>query len=298
MRNITYAQLRDEIIDQIDTTVTGQGATGDFLRQKKNSPIVIARAVSDAMIEFCRNISHVSVPDLVQTVELNRETITLDKLYGFGFPPGSMHERSDGGIISFILNGEQVSFDSSVLYEQVVAKSKLKMYNGKENIFNADVNKRRLYTTKIDAAYARIFKRPHSVYAPVQNMFHGVKVDGSTGSTVTITDGIGNSVSTQGSQSNIVSAVNNATVFGYTAERTGGSILLKIRHDVRTDAKMNPTIIGNSFTLTDVGTIDLPIPHHFIGTIASTGFAILLDGARRDASQMGRPIESESNEDS
>lgn len=282
MRNINYAELRDDIIDRLDNAVLGQGAGGEILRQKKQSPSVIARAASAAIIEFCRQISHVSVPDLVQTVYLQSEGITFDDLYGFSFPSDAMHEREDGGVISFIMNGEQVDFGSSIPYEQLVAKSRLKMYTGKENLFSIDLNKRRIYTAKVTNPKVRIFKRPHSVYSAAQNMRHGVRVSGATSSLVIIKDGIGGSVTSSiGGASNIVEAVNNSLTFAYNAEFVNGSLTFFIRPDVSTDIKLNPSISSGSFTLTDIGTYKIPIPHHFIDTIASTSFAILLESARQ-----------------
>lgn len=284
MRIIPYSELYDDVIDRLDNYVMSAGQGAEMLRQKKQSPVVVARAISAGVIEFCRQINHTSVPALVQTVELQSEGITLDDLYGWSFPSAAMHEREDGGVISLILNGEQVDFQSGTEYDQVVIKSRLKTYTGDEAIFNVDINKRRIYTAKTQDVKARIFKRPHAAYAPSQNMFHGVTLIGSPAS-ITLNDGIGGSVSLSGTPASMAAKVNAAESFAYSAEPISGGIQLSIRPYVSTDVRLKPTVAGGGFTLTDVGTIDIPIPYHFIDTIASTSFAILLDSNRRQSAR-------------
>lgn len=289
MINILYKNLHDELIDRLDSFV-GSGPQREFVRIKKESEVELARAATQGVIHLLRTISYTGVPDLVQTLELT-ERNKRDEIRSFSFPPLSLHEREDGGIVSFIVDGEELDPNNSVPYNQLLHYTRSRLYS--EFDFNIDIAKRTFFTNCTDKVYAIVLRQPHSVFAAESLMYAGASIDLTVNTaadgTVTITDGIGGSVAVPVLAADtvnqkllkIVDAVNAAVGFAYNAIFNDPVVQLFHRYDeVSPNQKLKPQVVSGgtgTYVVTDTGTYELPVPEYYFNDLASLAFSALLD---------------------
>ncbi len=289
MKNILYRDLHAEIIDRIDNFTTPRQALGEFLRQKKASDVAIARAASRAMFHLLSTLPPTATPDLIHTVDLDMVRDQDNGVKVFEYPPQAFTERENEGILSFVIDGEEVDFADSEPYQQVVHTARSRIHN--INAFNADHIKRRLYVACTGKVQAVILKKPHSIFAPPQNMFHGalIEITNNTAAsgTILVSDGVNADVEVPvlsgdneaAKIDKIVSAISDSDEFYYKAVNDDGKVQLALKYSVDFDRQMFPSVSGGgtgTYTISDNGTYEIPVPYHYIYVMATTAFNMLI----------------------
>ena len=303
-RNILYRELYDDLIDRLDNFGTPSGPAGEFMKQKKKSPVVIAQAATAGMIDLLRRVSFQAIPDLVEALPLQQEIDNGNtRIHVFPLPEQALTERQDMGIIRFVINGEQVDFNSSVGYETLFHSSRSLMYSGSENIFHVSIESRRLYTLCKDVK-AIILKKPHSIYAPSQKMFAGSTITHSAPESVSDTilffDGAGNSIEIEITDTDtigtrhvkIANGINGSDEIMYRAVLPDDDSFVQLKHKYtyERDTPLKPQVAPAGtgvYTVEDTGTYEIPIPYHYFNEISLLSFNHLV----------GRPTEPQEDTD-
>lgn len=281
MKNILYKNLFDELIDRLDNHVLSSPGA-EYVRQKKESPVEIARVATRGMIQLLRTISFTGVPDLVQEVVLVKRN-SAKNISTYSFPDQALSEREDLGIVSFVIEGEEVPLHESVSYDQLLHYANSRLYGGGP-AFTVDPAKRTIQAPDDKAVSVVILRRPHSIYAPSSLMYAGasitLSVNVAAAGTVTITDGNNGSIGVPVLAADtvnqkllkIVDAINAEEIFAYDAVFNDPIVQLYHRYDVDTDMKLNPQVVSGgtgTYDVADTGTYELPIPQYYFNDVAT-----------------------------
>lgn len=302
MANIFYEELKSDVIDrlqyQVDRTITEED------RQLLEAPQRLAKAATEALLRFVLVADAASIPDLV-TEFIPTKQRTFRKVNAYKFPEAIFAEREDSGILSVIVNGEELDWAQRTGVESVIYRANSLMYGPKDSVFAFDDLKKRLYAPK-DASFSLlIVNHPHGIRPPEQGEFRGASLDVGSPATadgnIEISDGTNTltiAVENGDTAVEVATAIQDAIVasdtFYYDAYPgdTNTEIKLNIRVGAPLNETLNPTFqdVGTTtvtVTITDIGTYILPISESYHDEIAESFFTQLMDPVRGARKQVG-----------
>lgn len=300
MKNILYADLRDDLLDRLDNQVTPRGSLGEYIRAKKEAPVVLARACTRGMIELLRNIPHSAIEDLVQSVTLTGVAVNSN-ITRYAFPDQAISEREDGGIITLVVDGEEYPLEESISFPLLKATTMGPMYGG-VTLFTADRRARRFYVSCGTEVSCIVLRKPHSIFAPSQNMFAGASLscsnDANTDGDLVLSDGIGGSVtiallgadSIAQMYSKIIAGVNADTDIAYNAVLSEDESFVQLYHKytISENVRLSPSVVSGgtgTWAISDTGTYEIPVPYHYIDDVVRLSIGYLMDAVPNQDSE-------------
>lgn len=310
MANIQYDELKNDVLDRLNAKV-GQVITEED-RQLLQAPQRLAKAASESLLKFCRLAEASSVPDLVDEIDLTKAR-NYNKVNAYQWPEANFAEREDKGILSIILSSREMDWNEAIPLSSVEYRANSVLYGKKNRCFAVDDFKRRFYVPEGVNFSLLIFRIPHSVRAASSGEYRGASLQVTAGASsagdITISDGtnslaitVANGDTPTQVATKIIDDVNAAATFYYNAKTDPASndtVLLYHRYDMPLDLALAPTFTdtgGTSVTatITDVGTIELPVGLSYIDELAEIMLSALLSPKLGQASTEVTDSETES----
>jgi len=289
MRNILYSELIDNIEDRLNHFVGKSLTESD--RQLLIAPQRIAYAVTKALYEFVLYAEKSIISDLVIS-EILTETFSDNNVNSYKFPNELFVFRKDKGIISIILDNEQMPINMGALKEEIDYFANSAMFGPRFHAFSIDEYASYFYAPSKVQFTLEFIRLPDAVRSANQNDYKGVQVKITAAPTasgnITLSDGtnsltiaLSNGDTINGTAQKITDAVNAATTFFYDAFLSNDTITLAHRFDNSLNTILNPSFVdtdttGAVATITDIGTYRLPVELDWLDVLAEKALKYLI----------------------
>lgn len=301
--NILYQDLIDDIEDRL------QHMTGTVIQEETRqlllAPERLARSCTQALLSFIKVAEASVIPALVLEQTLSAER-TYRNVSSYKFTENTFAERADNGMLSVIINGEELPWEQVSSYESVIFRANNVIYGDDDPCFNYDDFKKRIYTPDGVTVALVYVAMPHNIHSSKKDAAVGceliVTVAPSSVGDVRISDGTNSvTITLAGTETKlevataIISAVNSAPIFYFNAYAIDDSN--KIQFNISPDAPLNGNVeIGftdtgttsTTVTLLNNGTFILPVGKSYYNSLADEFtrqlLAVKLQGSKRSSS--------------